>query len=432
MTLGMVFALCFLCIGGGCFSLSRDVTSLSDQVAGPSDLEVVEPTQTPSRESSSELNPTPEATVEETPGKVTVEVINRADEGELKGDFRVRLEGYDHMTRVYSQTLPMEKGGEITFDPVPFKPGRFYFASLTYQGAIYRSDIVEIEPDLSSLDLAVEVFGTTTDQEALSMERVHIFVNFSQEDVVQFGEIFSVSNFGEKTVVAKENGGPVLDFPLPEGAQNLRFESGSLEDRYLLTAEGFGDTLSIPPGSGVYQVLVFFDIPYENQRLAFEQVMSLPVGTLVVITPAGGVNLKSSYLKDMGVSEIQEGSIHVYSGDQLCKGEKVAFTLSGLPVPPNNENGVASNRDRRHLIIGLSVFVIVLVGVGRWIYVRWNRDDGLDAPLQDEEFGKGEIIDAILALDDMYASGEIEEDVYRTRRSTLKSRLKTLLKREEE
>ncbi|MFO8036286.1 MAG: hypothetical protein R6U57_06650 [Anaerolineales bacterium] len=385
---------------------------------------------TPSLETSNDLNPTPEATVEETSGTVVVEVINRANGGDVEGDLQVRLEGYDHMTRVYHQTLPLEKGGRVTFAPVPFKPGRYYFASLDYQGAIYRSDIVELEPDLSSLDLSVEIFGTTTDQAALSMERVHIFVNFSQTDVVQFGEIFTVSNFGEKTVVAEERGGPVLVYPLPEGAQNLRFESGSLGERYILTEEGFGDTLSIPPGSGVYQMLVFFDMPYENQGLEFEQKMNLPVGAVVVITPAGGVELKASSLKDMGVREVQDGSIHVYSREQLCKGDKIAFSLSGLPGQPGIENGAVSEVDRRHVIIGIGVFGIVLLWVGRWMYGRWKRGDALGASVPDETIGKEEIVDTIIALDDLYASGEIREDAYRTRRSALKSQLRDLMESE--
>lgn len=430
MTCRAVFVLSCLCIIGGCFSLSGDITPPSDQVAIASDLEVVEPTLTSSPESPSKLDPTPEAIVEETSGTVFVEVINRANDGDLKGDLQVRLEGYDHMTRVYHQTLPLEKGGQVTFDPVPFKPGRFYFASLNYQGAIYRSDIVELEPDLSSLDLDVEIYNTTTDHAALSMERVHIFVNFSQEDVVQFGEIFTVSNFGEKTVVAKESGDPVLVFPLPEEAQNLRFESGALGERYILTEEGFGDTLSIPPGSGVYQMLVFFDLPYENQELAFEQKMKLPVGAVVVITPAGGVKLKGSSLKDMGVREVQDGSIHVYSREQLCKGEKITFSLSGLPDQPSLEKSAVSDGDRRHVIIGLSVFGIVLLWVGRWMYVRWKRGEELDASLPDEAVGKEEIMDAIIALDDMYASGEIQEDAYRARRSAFKSRLRHLMESE--
>ncbi len=435
----IILVLSSIYILGGCLSFSRDVTPPPEE-SGSLEVDVADPTpisqkgsdKTPSPNPASDINPTPEATLDVVPGEVTVEIVNHAEDGDLPAGLQVTLEGYDHMNRVYRQSLPVKEGDRITFESVPFKPGRMYVATMVYQGAVYRSDIVEVKSDSSSLDLVVEVYGTTTDQAALSIERLHVFVNFSKTDVVQFGEVFTISNFGGKTVIAKEEGGPVLDFFLPKGAQNLRFESGSLGERYLLTEDGFGDTLNIPPGSGVYQMLVFFDMPYENQRLEFKQKMNLPVGAVIVIIPTGGVKLKRSSLQDMGVREVQDGSIHVYSGEQLHKGEEITFSLSGLPGQPNLRNEAVSAEKRRNVIIGLSVFGGVLYFVGRSIYLQRQKERDGDSPLLSEEVEKEEIMDAIIALDGSYASGEIKEDAYRARRSDLKSRLAVLIEEEEE
>lgn len=434
----IILVLSSIYILGGCLSFSKDITPPPEE-SRSLEIDTTDPTPTsqngsditPSPDPASERNPTPEATLDVVPGEVTVEVVNQGEGGDLPSGLQVTLEGFDHMNRVYRQALPVNKGDRITFKSVPFKPGRMYVATMIYQGAVYRSDIVEVKPDSPSLDLVVEVYDTTTDQAALSIERLHVFVNFSQKDVVQFGEMFTISNFGEKTVIAKEKGGPVLDFFLPEGAENLRFESGSLGERYLLTEEGFGDTLSIPPGSGVYQMLVFFDMPYENQRLEFEQKMTLPVGAVVVIIPAEGVQLKNSSLKDLGVREVQDGSIHVYSGEQLHEGEDISFSLSGLPGQPGLGNEAVSGENRRNVIIGLSVFGGVLFFVGRSIYLQSQKDGDWDSPLLSGEVEKEEIMDAIIALDDSYANGEIKEDAYRARRSDLKSRLAALIEEEE-
>lgn len=418
----------------GCISLSEDITPPPDHPTFPPtqmEEETVEQTEvvqeTPAMPTEEE-DPTPQATVEETPGRVTVHIENQSQNQTLEGDVQIRLEGYDHMNQVYQESLPAEEGGKVTFDEVPFTPGRLFFASVSYRGAVYRSDITELEPDAEALDLTVEVFGTTTDQSGLQMERLHVFVDFPQENTAQFAEIFIVSNFGQQTVVSEEPGGIVLSYSLPSGAENLRFESGQIGERFILTEEGFGDTVSIPPGSGVYQLLVFYDMPYEKRSLQFSQQMNVPVGAVVVMTPAQGVNLKGSGFEDMGMREVQEGSIHVYAGDQLERGEELTFTLTGNPGVAASGEGPSSFLSQENLYLGLGIFGGVLLAVGIWFFVRLQREETLDMTFESEKVDQEEIMDAIIALDDKYAEGEIGEQAYRSRRDELKSRLENMIR----
>jgi len=422
----------------GCISLSEDITPPPDHPTFPPPTEVEEELsgeeevlQNTPEVSGGEENPTPQATVEETPGQVIVQIENQSQNQTLEGDVEIRLEGYDHMNQVYQESLPVENGSEVTFDDVPFTPGRLFFASVSYRGAVYRSDITELEPEAETLDLTVEVFGTTTDQSGLQMERLHVFVDFPQENIAQFAEIFIVSNFGQKTVVSDEPGDIVLNYSLPPEAENLRFESGQIGERFILTEEGFGDTVSIPPGSGVYQLLVFYDMPYENRALQFTQKMDVPVGAVVVMTPTRGVNLKGDDFQDMGMREVQEGSIHVYAGEQLDRGEELAFTLSGKPGSAASGAGPSSILSQENLYLGLGIFGGVLLGVGIWFFVRLQREEDLDLTFESEKVDKEEIMDAIIALDDKFEEGEIAEEAYRTRRDELKSRLENLVRDEE-
>lgn len=422
----------------GCISLAEDITPPPDHPTFPPPTEVEEESsgeedvlQDTPELSNQDSGPTPQATVAETPGKVTVQIENQSENQSLEGDVQIRLEGFDHMNQVYQETLPVEDGSEVTFDEVPFTPGRLFFASVSYRGAVYRSDIVELEPEAEILDLTVEVFGTTTDQSGLQMERLHVFVDFPQEKVAQFAEIFIVSNFGQETVVSDEPDGIVLNYSLPPEAENLRFETGQIGERFILTEEGFGDTVSIPPGSGVYQLLVFYDIPYEKRTLQFNQTMNVPVGAVVVMTPTSGVSLKGEAFEDMGTREVQEGAIHVYAGERLDRGEDLTFTLSGKPGATAREDGPATFLSQQNLYLGLGVFGGVLLAVGMWFFVRMQREEALDLTFESERVDKEEIMDAIIALDDKFKEGEIAEEAYRTRRDELKSRLKDLVRGEE-
>lgn len=418
----------------GCISLSDDITPPPGQPTFPPPTQMEEETsqqevlqETP-QVSGEEESPTPQATVEETPGRVTVHIENQSQNQTLEGDVQIRLEGYDHMDQVYQETLPADEVGQVTFDKVPFTPGRLFFASVSYRGAVYRSDITELESDAETLDLTVEVFGTTTDLSGLQMERLHVFVDFPQENLAQFAEIFIVSNFGQKTVVSEEPGGVVLNYSLPSEAENLRFESGQLGERFILTEEGFGDTVSIPPGSGVYQLLVFYDMPYEKRSLQFSQRMNVPVGAVVVMTPTSGVNLKGDTFEDMGMREVQEGAIHVYAGDQLARGEELSFTLTGNPGVAASGESPSSFLSQENLYLGLGIFGGVLLAVGIWYFVRLQREDDLDLTFESEKVDQEEIMDAIIALDDKFAEGEIAEQAYRTRRDELKSRLENMIR----
>ncbi len=76
--------------------------------------------------------------------------------------------------------------------------------------------------------------------------------------------------------------------------------------------------------------------------------------------------------------------------------------------------------------MGALGFVLILAGV--WMYLRdRNRPaDELDEEEEEDEFdNEEEILDAIIALDDLHRSGKIPDEAYQPRRAELKARLKT-------
>ena len=426
---------------GGCVNLSDDITPPPATAAATE----IEPTQT-EQEADSALEPTPtsrpveendEAQEQQAPadteviqGVVTVDLVNQGAQDLEGAEVSVRLEGFDHMTQAYTGTADVTAGESVRFEDVPLAPGRLFFASVNYQGAVYRSDIAQVEGEEDQIALEVEIFGTTTDQSGLSIDRVHIFVDFPAPEVVQIGEMFVISNFGEQTVVAGESDEVVLEFPLPEEAANLTFQNGALGERFRKTAAGFGDTASIPPGSGVYQVMAFYDLPYQRSRLSFEQEMSLPVGAVIIMTPVGGIQVRDSQIEDLGVRQIQNGSIQVYVRENVRAGEAITFDLSGKPADTAGDAGpVGSGQGRTSLLIGLGVLGLVLVGVGLWFYRRLNQEQA------DDQFSRAadsrqDILDEIITLDDQFAAGQIGEEQYRDRRAALKERLRSVMEGE--
>lgn len=438
--LGLILIGLFL---GGCVSLSEDITP---PPSAPEATEI-EPAQTvegnggeepgnafPTQEpGAGQQDPDPSDEPSETEvfsGAVAVHFINQGAEDLPGTELTVRLEGYDHMTQVYTGSMTAAADQEARFEDVPMIPGRLFFASVSYQGAVYRSDITQVEDGVDELTLDVDIYGTTADQSSLSIDRVHIFVDFPSPDTVQLGEMFVISNFGDRTVVSGEADDFVLEFPLPENASNLSFQNGSLGGRFRKTEEGFGDTASIPPGSGVYQVMVFYDLPYPRSRLQFNQELPLPVGSAVIMTPVGTVQVKGEQIQDLGVRQIQDGSIQVFIRENITAGEEFAFTLTGKPEQGGAVDQSGRSPGQTSLWIGGGVLGIVLVAVGIWLFRRFRSDRGTKVEV-DLPATRQQLLDAIIDLDDRFQAGQIGQEEHRERRAALKKQLAALLEKEQ-
>jgi hypothetical protein len=262
------------------------------------------------------------------------------------------------------------------------------------------------------------------------VDRLHVFFEFPDSERLQVVELFVISNSSDKTVVPPEEGAATISFALPEEASNLRFQDGTLGGRFVETANGFGDTAYIRPGSGEYQVMFAFEMPYERNRTELQQTLNLPTNALIVMAPEQGVKVRSERLQDAGTREVEGVAFSMFEGDRLNAGENLSISVSGKPKRGGSlflEGDEAST----NLVIGLGAFGVVLIAAGILLYRR-NRQTEDYEPAHDEELevesDADELIDAIIALDDLFEAGDLPEEAYRRRRAELKARLKDLTK----
>ncbi|RME87882.1 MAG: hypothetical protein D6770_08205, partial [Anaerolineae bacterium] len=84
------------------------------------------------------------------------------------------------------------------------------------------------------------------------------------------------------------------------------------------------------------------------------------------------------------------------------------------------------------ILIGAGALGVVLVLAGVWLYLRdrsrLEKEEGEEADLEDPD----EVMDAIIALDDLHRAGELGDEAYRARRAELKEKLRRLLQEEQE
>jgi len=368
------------------------------------------------------------AVTTQTAGTIKGQVVN-ASGGPVPPDLTVTLHGYDQMQPVITQTTTLQPDKTFAFTNVDMTNGRFFMASVNYSGTTYSSDVQTVQPGAPTLALPINIYETTTDTSGISVDRLHLFFESADPKTMRVIELFIMSNNGDKTVVQPDKGQPVVTVKLPAGATNLQFQDGAIGDRYIDVQGGFGDTASIPPGSGSHQLLFAYDLPYNN-KVDLVQTMTLPTNAVVVLVPAGQYKVKGDSVQDAGTRDAQGTQYQMYNGASLAAGDVLRMTVSG-----STSSGILSSASNNNLIIGLAVFGVALIAAGLWLFLR-NRParvveagPGMPVPTSEPATENPEtIMDAILALDDLYQAGKLPEDAYHQRRAELKARLKEIVK----
>ncbi|MGB9673779.1 MAG: c-type cytochrome [Anaerolineales bacterium] len=378
--------------------------------------------------------PTPESTITSTTpsessiGSISGKVINGSG-GSVPKDLLIMLQGLDDMETVITATTPIRADDTFYFPNVEMVKGRVFIAMTQYDGTTYASDVNVAPPNGGALDMPITIYETTTDASVIKADRLHLFFDFEDENTIRVVELYIMSNTSNKTLVPPPGQNITVRFKLPVGSSNLEFQDSVLGDRYVETPDGFGDTYSIRPGRGNYQILFSFTMPYNN-RLDLVQPLLIPVDAVVALVPEGVLKVRSSMLKDDGRRDEQGIIYHLYSGAGMAPGSEIRLTLTGK----YGGNGFSIlGSSRRGFIVGLIFFGIGLIVAGLWFYrhTRLVELDEEEAQAIASPETAESIMDAIIALDDLFQSGGIPQEAYRERRMELKEKLKNLRQKKE-
>ncbi len=360
--------------------------------------------------------------------RITGRVVN-ASGGALPAGMSVTLLGYDQMQQALETQASVDADGNFEFPGVELNADRIFLATVEMNGFTFNSDMLRAADVMAGQEarVNVHVYDTTTDASSLSAERMHIFFDFPEPGKVQIGELVIISNSSNLLVTPPAEGQALINFTLPQGATDLTFQDGALGERFLQTENGFADTAAVSPGSGTSQVLFAYNLPYDG-KLDVELTPPLPVTAAVIIAPADGVRVDSEQLTDSGVKDMQGISVHLYTAGGLPANSPVRIRLSGTPGSGASlDTGTTTG-----LIVG---GISLAISVGLMVYyLASRRKRMLEEEIEEEETtgpqSVEDLVEAIVALDDLHQSGQIPEEAYNERRAALKEQLR--IAREEE
>ena len=156
-------------------------------------------------------------------------------------------------------------------------------------------------------------------------------------------------------------------------------------------------------------------------RPAAQPLPSLPPRDSVLLLVPEGIKVDGAQLAQEGPQIIQGNNYQEYSAADLKSGETLSFRMSGRP----RQNAAAGLDVQQGWLIGGGVLGLLLILGGAFLYIRDRRLQAVE-PRAAEFDSSDEVLDAILALDDLHRAGKIPDDAYQRRRLELKEILRQL------
>ena len=368
-------------------------------------------------------------------GTVSGTVENKTG-ADLPSDLKVTLRGYDHGAdpsqgpqEVFSQEGTLNEGGAFTFENIEFPLNRIFIAELNYDGMVLKSDFAIVKEGNTSLGLPpITLYNQTEDTSKLIVDEAQIFFEYGT-DTIQVFNVYTFRNPGDEMVVVKLNqNGEVPFIKAPEGSSGFGYERMQDSQPFMQTDNGF----AIPPSEGAYGLLAFASVP-KAKEFEFSQEFVLPAASVTVFVPEG-ITIKSDKSTDLGIRAIQDFNFQIYDMGVVGKGEKLNLAVSGTPKEPGSASTSASApaqaTSNQNLLIGAGALGLALILAGAWMYLRdRNRvEDGNGEESETAEFeSSDDVIDAILALDDLHRAKKISDEAYHKRRAELKDILKEMI-----
>ncbi len=363
--------------------------------------------------------PLPEKT-----GVVHGTVVNGTSGAASPAGLEVNLHGFDmiggNLNLAVTLTTTTRADGAFQFEATPYKAGRQFLLTTNYGGVTYSSDVAAFDAGQEALELPLRVYEITSDTANLRVDRFHMFLEFDGNDRVTVGQLYLLSNLGDRTIASSE-GGKTFELALPPGAENVVVRNEVEGQDYFRTDEGLADTLPIAPGGGAAQLLVSYSLPY-GDKLDFSQKMLYPVEATNLLVADVAVQVSGEQLEFQGRQEFQGTAFQNFTRNNLAAGESLTFQVSGRPGSAAAPTGGASLTlgDSTSLAVGLGAVALVLLGVGAFTWLRFARRSPDEI---DEAVSKEDLLQAIAELDDEYEAGRLDEREYERERHELKAQL---------
>jgi hypothetical protein len=343
------------------------------------------------------------------------------------------LHGFEHETgqnpgaqEVVTREGTVNTNGTYSFENVEMPAGRIFLVEATYNNITLQSEMGVVEAGQTELGLPpILLYEVTQDSSKLIIDEVNIFFHARAEATYDVLVLYNFRNTGDSVVTVKMQEQQEIPFlKFPNDATGLGYEAVQDSAPFISTDDGFAMT----PREQPYGILAYSTVQKQTET-TITQEFALPVALVRIFVP-DGMKVTGEALTPEETEDIQGTLYRSYKALNFQAGEGLTFELSG--TPSGAETGTAAAASNNMLLMGAIGLGALLIGAGAWMYLRDRKhikaelddEDDEDAP---EFESSEEVLDAIIALDDLQRAKKISGEAYQKRRAELKDTLRGMM-----
>lgn len=374
------------------------------------------------------------------------QVINGST-NEAVSEGEVRLRAFTtQLEEMFSETVSLNEDGSFVFQLAEVPADWVFLADVAYGDLTFNSDAVQVSNVQPEVELPLFVFDTTSDPSVVSIDRLHMILTFAENRLL-VSELYVFSNLASAVFVGEtgdfEQG--TVQVGLPAGAENISFQRGfgTTLDSFLpatdfvLTDGVWADTVPLRPGASSLNLLVSYDLPYDDgMQLAHPLEHAMSGGASVIMADAG-VTITDDGWVSQGPQATASGSFVSYTNSNLVGSDAINLTLDGRPTQIMDAQGntLPVRNETNELIVG-GLALAGMLAVGFFMVQRWRTAPAtageintpapspvVTASKRRQNVNRDALLEAIAELDEAYEAGEVDEAEYQAQRQELKTRL---------
>jgi hypothetical protein len=355
-------------------------------------------------------------------GTIAGQVVNKTAGGASSAATNVILVSFGRKEQapLGQRTTQADADGRYAFTGLDRDANVVYITVARFQSVTYPADQPFQLVDQANYQADIAVYDSTTADDAIQLERLNLLVVGAEQGVVQFMEMGSLVNSGDRTFVTANPQDQALaraiKFALPNGALGVQMQSGFSDQDVQAGIGGVLMTSPVPPGR--HEFALSFQLPYNGSSADLSMQMPYATGTYNVYLPSTGIKLDASGLTSGGPAQLGGQSYALYSATNLARATMIGGQISGL-----GSNGASGPNQLALISLGVVLFVLgggVLLFGGRLRPVPMARSRG------DFEQERLELVVRLAALDERFAAGELSQAEYAAERDSGKRRLREL------
>ncbi len=354
----------------------------------------------------------------------------------------VTLNTFENFEPLATQEVQTGPDGAFLFEDLPTDAQYVYLASTNYGDNNFGSEIVSFPAGETELATTLTIYESSATPGEIRVNLAQWFVD-SHQGALLIGELYRINHdsdrvydrvyIGSEQVAPGQNA--VLRFNLPEGATSVVLDGGEIGGRFVRTAEGIVDTQPLLPGGT--QVLLRYLLPYDGTEAEFAHSVPYPVDRLNALVVDGPT--VTTELQSLGPQTVADQQWNSFEASNLPAGEPVSLRLSDLAraqntavAPPGGSDAVLAHNPALLFGIGAAALVAILGVFGAYLLFRPKAPATAEvtpplavapAGVADPATEKQRLLASIAQLDDLYASGGLDEESYQRARTAQKRSL---------